>query len=111
MSIFGHDDPALHGYFDTMTFIPAVEIDERRYLGSGSGGNRSDGNGELRDRDARLRDAVTLFQAWVAVLSPTLTACYTHHVGSAMDDKDGLTKLLRRTVLCGHKGRGRHRSL
>ena len=78
-SIFSHSDATLQSCFDTMRFIPAIELDEGCY------------------NKCEVEGAVSLLQTRVAVLSPILTACYMHHGGSALVAVEGLRDLINGT--------------
>lgn len=73
------DDSNLAACFEAMDFIPLVQCPYNT-LGQIDKGTLE-----------------TLLQARIAVLTPILTACYTHHGGSALLAVEGLTKLLNET--------------
>lgn len=79
-SIFAaRDDSNLALCFEAMNFIPQIQCPLNT----------------LGDLDKRTLE--TLLQARIAVLTPILTACYTHHGGSSLLAVEGLTKLLNET--------------
>lgn len=79
-NIFGlRNEADLESCFEAMAFIPLVESPVNT-LGK-----------------VEKMSMETLLQARTAVLTPILTACYTHHGGSSLLAVEGLTKLLSET--------------
>ena len=91
--VFIHEDAFIQSCFDAMAFIPSIECPS---LPLPKDDNQSVDTGSVYDSE-EFEYARTLLQVRVALLTPILTACYTHHGGSALIAVEGLSKLLSET--------------
>ena len=91
--VFIHEDAFIQSCFDAMAFIPSIECPS---LPLPKDDNLSVDTGSVYDSE-EFEYARTLLQVRVAILTPILTACYTHHGGSALIAVEGLSKLLGET--------------